>query len=123
MNCSIIVYIFYLVGSYLIGSISNAIIWTRFFYGVDVRDYGSANAGATNVYRVLKNELKDKNAAKFALVVGALDIIKSFVPVNFFGFFFSSHLSGDTLAILKIACGIAAIVGHVYPIYFGFRGG
>jgi glycerol-3-phosphate acyltransferase PlsY len=98
------------IASYLIGSIPWAYIFGR-FKGVDLRTYGSGNLGTTNVLRLL--------GAPAAIVVYLLDAAKGFGPVFFFPdvFEFGPH-SG-----WAIACGIAAILGHVKPIFLLFNGG
>ena len=98
------------LASYLIGSIPWAYIFGR-FKGVDLRTYGSGNLGTTNVLRLL--------GAPAAIVVYLLDAAKGFVPVLFFPDIFSFGPHGGW----AIACGIAAILGHVKPIYLLFNGG
>lgn len=95
--------------SYLIGSISFSYLITRMLKGVDIRDYGSGNAGATNTARVLGKGP--------AAVVFLLDALKGIVSVGLGAWF------GDGDHILMFICGIAAILGHNWPIYFQFRGG
>lgn len=92
---------------YLVGSISFSIIVTRLLKGVDIREFGSGNAGMTNVLRTL-----GKGPAAVVLVGDALKGI----ACVYFGFYL-----GDTTA--AVAGGLAAMVGHTYPLYFGFRGG
>ena len=98
------------LASYLIGSIPWAYIFGR-FKGVDLRSYGSGNLGATNVLRLL--------GAPAAIVVYLLDAAKGFLPVFYFPgtFGFAQH-SG-----WAIACGLAAILGHVKPVFLLFNGG
>ncbi len=108
--------------SYLLGSFPTAYLMGRFVQGIDIRTLGSGNAGATNVFRIL--------GWKAALPVIFIDILKGFLPVFFFSDWlngswqnFGGLLSNDTTALFKIFCGIFAIVGHVFPLYTGFRGG
>lgn len=100
--------------SYFLGSIPSAIIISRVFKGIDIRDYGSKNPGFTNVYRVL--------GVLPAIIVLIMDIGKgvsavllvtqiSFAPVTL------------NLVSLKILAGISVILGHVFPIFAGFKGG
>jgi glycerol-3-phosphate acyltransferase PlsY len=98
------------LASYLIGSIPWAYIFGR-FKGVDLRTYGSGNLGTTNVLRLL--------GAPAAIVVYLLDAAKGFLPAFYFPgpFGFAPH-SG-----WAIACGLAAILGHVKPIFLLFNGG
>jgi len=100
--------------SYLLGSIPTGIIIGKLHKGIDIRDYGSKNAGATNVYRVL--------GPVFALIVLIFDAAKGMVTVLWI-----SQLSfGDpysSLILVKIIAGMSAIIGHIYPVYVRFRGG
>jgi glycerol-3-phosphate acyltransferase PlsY len=103
-----------IVLSYLLGSIPTSIIISRIYKGIDIRDYGSKNAGATNVYRVL--------GIVPAAIVLIFDAFKGIVAV----FLISQISLGDpnlSMIILKLLAGIAAIVGHIFPVYVGFRGG
>lgn len=94
--------------AYLIGSISSAIIVCKFMNLPDPREQGSGNPGATNVMRI-----GGKKAA--AITLGG-DLLKGFLPVLATGF-----LGGPS--ILMAFVGIAAFMGHLYPIFFGFKGG
>ncbi len=94
--------------AYLIGAISFSIIFTKMIKKVDVRDYGSGNAGATNTMRVLGKGP--------AILVLLLDVLKGIVAILVAKFF---HLSDWQVALT----GLFAIVGHVWPIYYGFKGG
>jgi len=100
--------------SYLLGSIPTSIIVSRIHKGIDIRDHGSKNAGATNVYRVL--------GPVPALIVLGFDVAKGILAVLIL-----SQLSfGDSysnLILVKILAGISTIIGHIYPVYVGFRGG
>lgn len=102
----IILYIF----AYLIGSIPTAVWIGKFFFDTDVREFGSGNAGATNTFRVL--------GKKAGIPVLIIDILKAFTVVNL------AYLidEGDNTP-LKLGLGIIAVLGHVFPIYVGFRGG
>jgi glycerol-3-phosphate acyltransferase PlsY len=104
-----------IVGSYLLGSIPAAYIAGK-AKGVDLRKHGSGNLGATNVMRVL--------GTKIGLAVFLFDMAKGAAPVYFFPKWLmaSGDLSVDPV-IFGIVCGIAAIVGHVRPIYLKFGKG
>lgn len=113
-----------MVVSYLLGSINFAIIYTKAFKGVDVRDFGSKNAGMTNVSRVA-----GKKAAALTFIC---DVAKGAVAVMI-GRFLSVYLidrftyttvenSIDPLFFAYLA-GFCCIIGHIYPLFFGFRGG
>ena len=101
--------------SYLIGSTSGSVLLGK-LKGVDIRNLGSGNAGGTNAFRT--------QGAAFAAWVLFVDIMKGFISAKFISAMnlpiFSGTLDPNLLIIL---CGIAAILGHVYPIYHGFRGG
>jgi glycerol-3-phosphate acyltransferase PlsY len=98
--------------SYLAGSISFAVIVSKLMGLSDPRTYGSKNPGATNVLRS-----GNKAAAITTLV---LDALKGFVPVALATYFASRYgLSRSVIAL----CGLAAFVGHLYPVFFGFKGG
>jgi len=113
--------------AYLIGSIPNAVWIGRVFYGKDVRNEGSRNAGATNTIRVL--------GLKPGLCVLALDLFKGMLPlILYFHFFWAVGIDPDDPLILKliyselahygpILVAIATVLGHVFPIFVGFRGG
>ena len=94
------------VVSYLLGSISPAILLGR-ARGINIKKEGSGNAGTTNVLRIM--------GGKAAIVTLTVDILKGFLPALIFGMIF-----GDTFGY--IAC-LAAFIGHVFPIYYGFKGG
>lgn len=101
--------VIYLIGSYLIGSIPFSVIIGYLFAGVDVRKHGSGNAGATNVYRV---------AGLFAAIIaGILDVLKGAAPVLI------ARLTVPDSEWLQIAVGVAAVTGHIFPVFAGFRGG
>jgi glycerol-3-phosphate acyltransferase PlsY len=94
--------------AYLIGSVSSAIIVCRILRLPDPRTQGSGNPGATNVLRI-----GGKKAAAVTLVG---DSLKGLVPL------LVAHLFGESPATLA-ATGLAAFLGHLYPVFFGFRGG
>lgn len=102
------------VGAYLLGSISNAVWIGKCFYGVDPRTQGSKNAGATNAVRVL--------GAKAGGAVFALDALKGVAAVLL------AHLSSYAPATpsyynLQMVLALAAVLGHMWPIFAGFKGG
>ncbi|MBR6503969.1 MAG: glycerol-3-phosphate acyltransferase, partial [Firmicutes bacterium] len=97
-----------IIASYMIGSLSTSIILCRVKYGVDIRTLGSGNAGTTNVLRNF-----GKKAAGVTLL---LDALKG-VPCYLAGYFLC-HSYG-----VALACGLAAILGHIYPVWYQFRGG
>lgn len=102
------------IAAYLVGSIPTAVWWGKRFYGIDVREFGSGNAGATNTFRVL-----GKRAGIPVLII---DICKGITATSlaFLSFF---EYGTDEFINLQLGMGIASIVGHVFPIFAGFRGG
>jgi glycerol-3-phosphate acyltransferase PlsY len=99
--------------SYLLGAVPFGLIFARWFAGIDLRQFGSGNIGATNATRALGRPL--------GFTVFALDCLKGWLPV----ILISPALSADpdTLRLLQVLCGAAAVLGHCYPIYLGFVGG
>ncbi|MDA3780608.1 MAG: glycerol-3-phosphate acyltransferase, partial [Bacteroidales bacterium] len=104
-----------IIVAYLLGSIPTSVWLGRYFYKLDIREHGSGNAGATNTFRVL--------GIKAGIIVFIVDILKGFVAVNLIHFthYYIPH-SGDYINI-QLLLGIATIIGHIFPIYVGFRGG
>eukprot|EP01034_Spumella_vulgaris_P011448 gene11448-14567_t len=114
MNEWVWLVLFLLLG-YLLGSIPSAVWIGKIFFKKDVRQFGSGNAGATNTFRVL-----GKTAGT---VVLAMDILKGFFAVqlpHWAGVGFHTPGGMDDFAML---CGIAAVLGHLYPVFAGFKGG
>ena len=105
-----------LVLSYLIGSTSGSILLGK-LKGVDIRNMGSGNAGGTNAFRT--------QGASFAAGVLGIDILKGFISAKFISAMNLPIFSSSTVDpnLLIILCGVAAVLGHVYPLYHGFRGG
>ncbi|HEY6161477.1 MAG TPA: glycerol-3-phosphate 1-O-acyltransferase PlsY [Bacteroidia bacterium] len=107
--------VFGLITAYLLGSIPTAVWIGKFFYKIDVREHGSGNAGATNTFRVL--------GKRAGLPVLLIDIFKGWSAANL-AFFISVEAPGSKdYTEMQIAFGIAALVGHVFPILAAFRGG
>ncbi len=101
--------------SYFIGSIPTALLISKRFFGIDIRDYGSGNMGATNTFRVL--------GSRYGTMVMIFDILKGMAAVmlyNFLPFYMNHELERTNL---MLGLGLAAVVGHVFPIFAGFRGG
>lgn len=104
-----------LILAYLLGSISTAVWVGKAFHGTDVREHGSHNAGATNVIRVLGW----KTGVPVLLIDMAKGCLAALIPLIM-------HLApaeSPTLINLQIFCGLAAIIGHMFPVSAGFRGG
>ena len=109
-------HILFLILAYFTGSFPSAVWVGRTFYNKDVREYGSGNAGATNTFRVL-----GKGAG---IPVLLMDIFKGLLSVNYILLVSnSSQLSSTTFFEIQLAFGVAAVIGHLFPIYTGFRGG
>ena len=108
------VYVLVALIAYLIGSINFAIIFSKKFAGFDVREKGSKNAGTTNVLRTV-----GKKAAVLTLIC---DILKGVVSVllAMFAAYIWKEVDSE---ILKYLAGLFAIIGHTFPVYYGFKGG
>jgi glycerol-3-phosphate acyltransferase PlsY len=101
--------------AYFIGSIPTALIVSRSFFGVDIRDYGSGNMGATNTFRVL--------GSQYGTIVMIIDIIKGVAAVCLF-YFLPSYLHDEWARTnLMVGLGLSSVLGHVFHIYAHFRGG
>src|SRR5215216_4176390 len=99
----------WLVASYLVGAIPTSHLVSRTFARIDLRQHGSGNLGATNLYRVL--------GWKYAVPVALFDMAKGAIPV----LVFAPRVSSSEL--FALVCGVAAIVGHVFSVFVGFKGG
>ena len=104
-----------LILSYLTGSIPTSIIVSRMVKNIDIREHGSGNAGATNVYRIL--------GWKYALIVLSLDIFKAWLPTAIYATKIFLSISIPDIGFIQILCGFSAVLGHTYPIFSGFKGG
>lgn len=110
-----LVYLIPLLGAYLLGSLPFS-VWTgKLFFKTDVREHGSGNAGATNTWRVL--------GWKAGVPVLILDILKGFTATRLPLLLQNSGLDSTGMQGLQILCGIFAALGHIYPVFAGFRGG
>ena len=107
--------------SYLIGSIPNSIIISKMVRGIDIREHGSGNAGGTNVMRVL--------GWKYGVLVIFLDALKGAIAVVLIARLFYGPLPFenvspfDDFTLVQIIAGIAAVIGHVWTVFAGFKGG
>ena len=101
--------------AYLTGAFPSAVWVGKTFYKIDVREFGSGNAGATNTFRVL--------GKKAGIPVLIMDIFKGWLCVNYISFLTNIPQSSEAVFEIKLAFGIAAVIGHLFPIYTGFRGG
>ena len=100
--------------AYCLGSISTSVWVSKGLFGIDIRDYGSGNAGATNTFRVL--------GPRWGSFVMICDALKGFLAVKLVGWMpeFNSEIA---LLNMQLILGIAAVIGHIFPIWAGFKGG
>ena len=104
-----------IVLAYLIGSIPTSVWVSKYFFDFDIRDYGSGNAGATNTFRVL--------GATWGTLVMVIDMLKGVAAVKL-ALMLPDYLDTPVrLTNLQIGLGLAAVVGHIFPIWAEFRGG
>lgn len=103
--------------AYLIGSIPTAVWYGKAKFGMDVRNHGSGNAGATNTFRVF--------GKKAGTLVMAIDIIKGFIAASlplFFTYFYFNFTENQYVQI-QLLYGMGAVLGHIFPLYANFKGG
>jgi glycerol-3-phosphate acyltransferase PlsY len=107
--------------SYLVGSIPTSLLVTKAVKGIDIREHGSGNAGGTNVMRVL--------GWKHGLFVILLDALKGVLAViviarlHYGGLPFQNISPFDDFTLVQIIAGVAAVIGHIWTVFAGFRGG
>jgi glycerol-3-phosphate acyltransferase PlsY len=101
--------------SYCIGSIPTAVWISKAVHGIDIRDYGSGNAGATNTFRVL--------GPRLGTVVMLVDVLKGFIATSLYILLPIYLVDELQRTNFMIALGLAAVIGHIFPIWAGFRGG
>jgi len=102
--------------AYLLGSIPTAVWYGQAFFGLDIREFGSRNAGATNTFRVL-----GKRAGTVVLLI---DVLKGWLATNLaLILFYLDQIPVEQRVGLKLAFGLMAVVGHLFPLFAGFRGG
>ena len=104
-----------IIVAYLIGSIPTSVWVSKYFFDVDIRDYGSGNAGATNTYRVL--------GSKWGTLVMTVDMLKAIAAVKLVFLLPYSFQSDLYLVNMQLGLGLAAVLGHIFPIWADFRGG
>ncbi|RYF88229.1 MAG: glycerol-3-phosphate 1-O-acyltransferase [Chitinophagaceae bacterium] len=101
--------------AYLIGSIPTALIISKRFFNIDIRDYGSGNMGATNTFRVL--------GSRYGTIVMIIDILKGVIASSLYEllpFYGGNELQRTNFII---ALGLASVIGHIFPIFANFKGG
>lgn len=103
-------WLLWILAAYLLGATPTSYLAARLGKGIDLREHGSKNLGATNVWRVL--------GPKYAVPVALFDILKGWAPVALF-----PRWAAETAPALTVLLGAAAIVGHVFSPYVGFKGG
>ncbi len=107
--------------SYLVGSIPTSIIISKMVKGIDIRQHGSGNAGGSNVFRIL--------GWKYGLTVILLDALKGVIAVLLISrlylgdFPFSNATPFDDFTLVQIIAGVFAVIGHIWTIFAGFKGG
>ncbi len=102
--------------AYLLGSIPTAVWYGQAFFGLDIRQFGSGNAGATNTFRVL--------GKRAGTVVMLIDVLKGWLAANLgLMLFYLDSIAVEERVDLKLAFGLIAVVGHLFPLFAGFRGG
>ncbi len=101
--------------AYLIGSIPTAVWISKYFFDIDIRDYGSGNAGATNTFRVL--------GKKWGTIVMVVDILKGVIATSMHVLI--THYATNELhrTNFMLGLGLASVIGHVFPVWANFKGG
>ncbi|MEO6490364.1 MAG: glycerol-3-phosphate 1-O-acyltransferase PlsY [Ferruginibacter sp.] len=101
--------------AYLLGSVPTALIISKKYFGIDIRDYGSGNMGATNTFRVL--------GSRYGTIVMVVDMVKGMIAVSLYTFL--PHYLNNELdrTNFMIGLGLAAVLGHIFPIFANFKGG
>ncbi len=97
------------------GSIPTSVWIGQYFYNIDVREFGSGNSGATNTFRVL--------GYKAGIPVLIIDVLKGWTSVKLADFISGFPAGSEQLINLELVFAVAALMGHVFPVYVGFRGG
>lgn len=101
--------------AYLIGSIPTALLISKKYFGIDIREYGSGNMGATNTFRVL--------GSRYGSIVMLIDILKGMAAVGLFHllpYYYSNELERTNF---MMGLGLAAVLGHIFPVFADFKGG
>jgi glycerol-3-phosphate acyltransferase PlsY len=105
---------FLLVLAYLIGSIPTAVWVSKWMYGIDIREHGSGNSGATNAFRIL--------GTRAGIGVMVIDMFKGFLSVKL-ALFSALVPQSEPFVNLQIFLGLSAVLGHIFPLWADFRGG
>lgn len=100
--------------AYLIGSIPTAVWYGRFFHGIDIRQHGSGNAGATNSLRIM--------GKRAGIIVLLVDVLKGFLAVKFASIFLQ-YTDNQSVELISVLLGGAVVIGHIFPVFAQFKGG
>ncbi len=104
-----------IIVAYMLGSIPTAVWVSKYFFGIDIREYGSGNAGATNTFRIL--------GSKWGSFVMIADMLKAIIAIKL-AFFLPDSMNFELYLInMQVGLGLAAVVGHIFPIWADFKGG
>ena len=104
------------IAAYLIGSFPTAVWYGKAYFGIDVREHGSGNSGATNTFRVLGKQA--------GIIVMAVDVLKGWTATQAAALLvYADLIYAEDLILFKLIFGIAAVIGHIFPIYVKFKGG
>ncbi len=101
--------------SYLIGSMPTALWVGKAFYGIDIREHGSGNSGATNTFRVL-----GKKAGTFVLVI---DVLKGLTAASLVRYLYFIDIGSVKYVNFQLLFGLISVIGHIFPLYANFKGG
>ena len=113
---SITITLLFLLFAYLIGSIPTAVWLGEAYFGVDIRQHGSGNAGATNTFRVL--------GKKAGTIVMLVDILKGWTATSLANILYlSDNIADEKLFYFQLIFGVSAVLGHIFPVYVRFKGG
>ncbi|MCK5065876.1 MAG: glycerol-3-phosphate 1-O-acyltransferase PlsY [Bacteroidales bacterium] len=108
-------FVIIIAGAYLLGSVPTSVWLGKAIKGVDLREHGSGNAGATNAFRVLGKPI--------GTVVLLMDMLKGFLAVNLTFLQHEIDPGSESWMLLRIGLGLLAVTGHIFPVFAGFRGG
>ncbi|MBX9783761.1 MAG: glycerol-3-phosphate 1-O-acyltransferase PlsY [Chitinophagaceae bacterium] len=104
-----------MIAAYLLGSIPTALWVSKLFFGIDIREHGSKNMGASNTFRVL--------GAGWGIFVLIVDMAKAMAAVQLAKYVHADDWLGSEKIFWQVMMGLAAVAGHIFPLFAGFRGG
>ncbi len=104
-----------IIVSYLIGSMPTALWFGKAFYGIDIREHGSGNSGATNTFRVL--------GKKAGMIVLLIDVLKGLTAASLVRYLYFVDPGSVRFVNLQLLFGLVSVIGHIFPIYANFKGG